>query len=212
MAPSIIAMLGGFCFAWYSTPMQKRHIITICGMLGSGKSTAAKRVAAALGFPHYSAGDFMRAMAAERGVTIVELNVLAENDPAVDKEIDAKQKAFMDANDNFVIDSRIGWFFAPDSFKVFLDLDLDTAGERIFGDIQAKKAERKEEMSESLEAVKTRLAERLASEKERYNKYYDIENYQDAKHFDLVIDTKANGIEDVERLIIEGYNAWQAKA
>lgn len=192
--------------------MQKRHIITICGMLGSGKSTAAKRVATALGFPHYSAGDFMRAMASERGVTIVELNVLAENDPAVDKEIDAKQKAFMDANDNFVIDSRIGWFFAPDSFKVFLDLDLDTAGERIFRDVQAKKAERKEEMSESVEAVKTRLAERLASEKERYNKYYNIENYQDAKHFDLVIDTKANGIEDVERLIREGYGAWLEKA
>ncbi len=192
--------------------MHKRNIITICGMLGSGKSTAAKRVAAALGFPHYSAGDFMRAMAAERGVTIVELNVLAENDAAVDREIDAKQKAFMDANDNFVIDSRIGWFLAPDSFKVFLDLDLDTSAARVFADVQAKKVERKEEMSETVEAVKTRLAERLASEKERYNKYYDIENYQDPKHFDLVIDTKANGIEAVEKLIIEGYKQWQQKA
>ncbi len=205
-------MLGGFCFAWYSQGMQKRNIITICGMLGSGKSTAAKRVAAALGFPHYSAGDFMRAMASERGVSIIELNLLAENDPAVDREIDAKQKAFMDANDNFVIDSRIGWYFAPDSFKVFLDLDLDTAGERIFRDVEAKKAERKEEMSESLEAVKERLAERLASEKERYRKYYDIENYQDSRHFDLVIDTKANDIPAVERLIREGYEAWQKSA
>ena len=180
-------------------------------MLGSGKSTAAKRVAAALGYPHYSAGDFMRAMASERGVSIVELNLLAENDAAVDREIDAKQKAFMDANDNFVIDSRIGWFFAPGSFKVFLNLDLDTAGSRIFADVQAKKAERKEEMSETLEAVKTRLRERLASEKERYKKYYDIEDYQAPEHFDLVIDTKQNGIEAVEKLIIEGYKAWQTK-
>ena len=180
-------------------------------MLGSGKSTAAKRVAMALDFPHYSAGDFMRAMASERGLTIIELNLLAENDPAVDREIDAKQKAFMDSNNNFVIDSRIGWFFAPDSFKVFLNLDLDTASARVFGDIQAKKSERKEEMSETLEAVKTRLAERLASEKERYNKYYAIENYQDPTHFDLVIDTKVNDIPTVERMILEAYTAWQAK-
>ncbi len=180
-------------------------------MLGSGKSTAAKRVATALGYPHYSAGDFMRAMASERGLTIVELNLLAENDPAVDREIDAKQKAFMDSNNNFVIDSRIGWFFAPDSFKVFLNLDLDTAGARVFGDIQAKKSERKEEMSETLIDVKTRLSERLASEKERYNKYYAIENYQDPSHFDLVIDTKVNDIPTVEQMILEAYTAWQAK-
>ena len=195
-----------------SIHMTKRNIITICGVLGSGKSTAAKRVAATLGYPHYSAGDFMRAMAADRGITIVELNILAENDAAIDKEIDSKQKAFMDSNDNFTIDSRIGWFLAPDSFKVFLTLDNDTAAERIFKDIQAKKSERKEEMSETLEAVKTRLAERVASEKERYNKYYGIENYQDPKHFDLVIDSSVNDIPTVERLIIEGYKAWQAAA
>ncbi len=189
--------------------MHKRNIITICGMLGSGKSTAAKRVAASLGYPHYSAGDFMRAMASERGMNLIDLNILAETDAAVDREIDAKQKAFMDANDHFVIDSRIGWFFAPDSFKVFLTIDLDTASQRIFRDIEAKKVERKEEMSETLGAVKMRLAERLASEKERYKKYYDIEDYQDAKHFDLVIDTDANDIPAVEKLILEGYKAWQ---
>lgn len=195
--------------------MNKRNIITICGMLGSGKSTAAKRVAAALGYPHYSAGDFMRAMAAERGITIVELNLLAENDADIDREIDAKQKVFMDTHEDFVIDSRIGWFLAPDSFKVFLDLDLDTASSRVFGDIQAKKVERAEETSgttETIDSVKNRLADRLASEKERYNKYYNIENYQDPAHFDLVINTAVSDIPTVERLIIEAYKKWQAEA
>lgn len=198
-------------FLCYSHGVNKRNIITICGVLGSGKSTSAKRVAAELGYPHYSAGDFMRAMAADRGITIVELNILAENDPNIDKEIDAKQKAFMDSNDNFTIDSRIGWFLAPDSFKVFLTLDDDTAAKRIFADIQAKKSERKEEISETLEAVKARLAERVGSEKERYNKYYGIENYQDPKHFDLVVDTSINDIPAVTKLIIDGYKKWQAE-
>lgn len=191
--------------------MQKRNIITICGALGSGKSTSAKGVAKELGYPHYSAGDFMRTMAAERGITIVELNILAENDANIDQEIDGKQKAFMDSNDNFVIDSRIGWFFAPDSFKVFLTVDPNIAAERIFADIQAKKSERKEEMFETLDAVKERLVERVASEKERYKKYYNIEDYQAPEHFDLVIDTGSNNINDVISKIIEGYKAWQMK-
>lgn len=191
---------------------MKRNIITICGVLGSGKSTTAKRVATTLGYSHYSGGDFMRAMASERGITLAELNILAETDPAIDKEIDKKQKEFMDANNNFVIDSRLGWFWAPDSFKVFLTLPVSAAAERVFADMQAKKIERQNEVQkapETFEEVQTRLAERFESEGERYKKYYDIDNYQDPKHFDLVIDTSVNDIPKVEQLVIEGYKKWQ---
>lgn len=191
--------------------MSKRHIITICGMLGSGKSTAAKRVATALEYPHYSGGDFARTMAKEYGVTLAELNARAEKEPQIDLDIDSKQKEFMETNDNFVIDSRLGWFFAPDSFKVFLNLDMDTAAGRIFSDMQAKKEERQGEVQtipENVSEVKEKVTERIQSEKARYKKYYDIEDYQDLSHFDLVIDTKENGIPEVERLIVEGYKKW----
>ena len=105
-------------FLWYSSFMQKRHIITICGVNGSGKSTSAKRVSSFLNYPHFSAGDFMREMASERGISVSELGILAEKDPSVDKEIDRRQKEYMDTHEDFVIDSRLGWFLAPDSFKV----------------------------------------------------------------------------------------------
>ena len=55
-------------------------IITISGKPGSGKSTVAKRLAAELGLTHVSAGDFMRDMATERGITVLELSAIAEND------------------------------------------------------------------------------------------------------------------------------------
>ena len=191
---------------------MKRNIITICGVLGSGKSTTAKRVATSLGFAHYSGGDFMRAMANERGITLAELNTLAETDPAIDVEIDRKQKEFMDTHENFVIDSRLGWFWAQDSFKVFLTLPVSAAAERVFADMQAKKAERANEIQkapETFEEVQARLAERFASEGERYKKYYNIDNYQAPEHFDLVIDTSVNDIPALERLVIEGYKKWQ---
>ena len=194
--------------------MQKRKIITICGVLGSGKSTAAKRVALALGYLHYSGGDFMRAMATERGITLAELNILAETDPEIDKEIDRKQKEFMDTHDDFVIDSRLGWFWAQDSFKVFLTLPVRAAAERVFADMQAKKSERANEVvkvPETFKDVEARLAERFSSEGQRYKKYYGIEDYQASEHFDLVIDTSVNDIPAVERLIIDGYKQWQAE-
>ena len=192
--------------------MHKRHIITVCGVLGSGKSTAAKGVAATLGYPHYSGGDFMRAMARERGIDLVELSALADSDPEIDKEIDRKQKEFMDANDNFVIDSRLGWYWAPDSFKVFLTVDIDTAAKRIFTDIENKmRMTEIAEMPETLTDVKKRIEDRFESERKRYFDYYGIENHFDPAHFDLVIDTKENDIAAVQRLIIEGYTAWQEK-
>ena len=207
--------MGFFIFSipWYSGAMQKRHIITICGGLGSGKSTAAKRVAQVLSFNHFSGGDFMRKIASEKGISLAELSSIAENDPEVDKEIDRSQKEFMDTNDNFVIDSRLGWYWAPASFKVFLNVDPQISAERVFADLQAKKLERKEEVTGSLETIEDlqkKQSERLESERLRYKEYYGIENHFDPAHFDLVIDTAQNDIPTVERLIIEGYKKWLA--
>lgn len=202
-------LCGAFC---YTTIMHKRNIITICGILGSGKSTAAKQIALKLGYDHYSGGDFMRAMATARGVSLAELSAMAENDPEIDKEIDQKQKEFMDTHDNFVIDSRLGWFWAPDSFKVFLTLDPITSATRVMADME--KNVRHGEIAQtpkSLEEVAEKLKERFESERARYQEYYGITNYFDPAQFDLVIDTKTNDIATVQRLILEGYTAWQGK-
>ena len=192
--------------------MKKRNIITICGINGSGKSTAAKGVALELGYSHFSAGDFMRAMASEKGITLAELGALAETDVVIDKEIDRRQKEYMDTHENFVIDSRLGWYFAPDSFRVFLSLDADTSAARVFADIMAKKSERANEVEggvETVEGIKNKLADRFESERLRYKEYYGIENHFDLSHFDLVVDTKINGIEEVRKIILDGYKVWQ---
>jgi predicted cytidylate kinase len=191
--------------------MEKRHIITICGVLGSGKSTSAKRVSAALSYPHFSAGDFMREMATERGISLAELGPLAESDSQIDKEIDRRQKDYMDTHDNFVIDSRLGWFFAPDSFKVFLSLDSQTSAERVFADLNSKNSARFGETStqvQSIEDLKKKQSDRLRSEQARYKEYYDIDDMFDSHHFDLIIDTKENNPDAVEKLILDGYKKW----
>ena len=61
-------------------------IITISGALGSGKSTVAKILVRKFNLKHYSTGDFMREIAAKRGVTLLELSKLAETDKLWDTE------------------------------------------------------------------------------------------------------------------------------
>lgn len=191
----------------YTTSMQKRNIITICGNLGSGKSTTAQEVARILGYDRYSGGDFMRHMALERGMTLMELTKAANTDISIDTEIDKRQKEFMNSHDNFVSDSRLGWYFTPDSFKVFLKLDPRIAAERVFAD---KREGEFETEPQSVLDIEESLRERFESETGRYREQYGIENYSDPNSFDLVIDTEKYGVEEVVNQILDGYKAWQS--
>ena len=107
-------------------------IITISGMPGSGKSTIAKILAQKLGYKHYSIGDLRGKMALDRHLTIDELNELGKREGWTDREPDEYQKKLGHEEDNFVIDSRLGFYFIPHSFKLFLTVDPEVAAERIF--------------------------------------------------------------------------------
>lgn len=143
----------------------------------------ARVLAAELGLDHVSAGDFMRQMAQERGVSILELSRTAEDDVAIDHEIDARTRMLGDTRNDFVIDARLAWHFLPQSIKVFLDVRPEVAAARIYG---AQRGAEHENID--LEATKRAIEARSRSEFERYLRYYGID-YTDPGHFDLVVDT-----------------------
>lgn len=183
---------------------DKKHIITIAGNAGGGKSTVAKMVAKKLGYDHYSSGDFMRQVARERGVTLEELHEMAENDSSIDHDIDARNKE-VGKQDELVIDSRLAFHFIPQSFSVFLSVDTDTAAKRILAD--SKKNRQEERKAATLEDVKEKIHERMESNKKRYKELYGID-YLDTEQFDLVIDTSNTTPDEVTSRIIAGYNEW----
>ncbi len=172
-------------------------IISISGLPGSGKSVVAKELARRLGLDHLSAGDFMREMAEERGVTILELSREAETSVAIDHEIDARTRRLGETRDGFVMDSRLAWHFLPSSVKVFLDVRPDVAAERIYGD--GRGAERE---NVDLAATQRAIEERLASERLRYEEYYGVD-FLDPANFDLVVDTSERTIAEVVDTIVE---------
>lgn len=165
-------------------------IVTISGTPGSGKSTVAKAVAKALKLKHFSAGDFMRALAEEKGVSLSELSKEAEGSDKIDRDIDARNVALFKREDNFIIDSRLAFHFAPKGLKVvkiFLTCNTKEAARRIYGDVLSNKRAVESDIKTQKDAEKA-IVTRMKSEVKRYKKYYGVD-YLDEKNYDLVVDT-----------------------
>lgn len=189
--------------------MEKKHIITIAGKLGSGKSSTANRVAEILGYTRASTGDFMRSIATSRGITLEELSHLAEHDPSIDTELDDHNRA-VGTKEDIVLDSRLGFHFIPDAFKVFLELDPAVAAERILKDAEKNpnRARESKTQFDTKETIIASITSRLASERQRFQELYGILDQTDPSHFDLVIDTASLPLEDVAQRIVTAYKAW----
>ena len=160
-------------------------IITLGGHLGSGKSTLGKRLAERLKYKHYSTGGFMRDMALERGISIIEVNHLAESDGgAIDLILDTRQKTLWEKEDNFIIEGRLAFHFIPHAVKVFLTVDSREAARRVYHDDTRRWVETHFDIEEAVRNIEIRRK----SEEKRYLQYYGVQIY-DMSLYDIVIDT-----------------------
>lgn len=191
---------------------SKKQIITIGGRPGSGKSTTAKGIAELLGFIHFSSGDLFRAVSREHGQNVLEANLAAEQEDGIsviDQLVDQRLRDLGEKENQVVIDSRMAWHWMPFSFKVFLDLDLTTAAERILADMTPERIAA-EHIPEDINTYAASLGERLESESRRYKKMYNVDPYT-PENYDLIIDTKINNVQQVVDLVLERYTNWQAQ-
>jgi cytidylate kinase len=189
--------------------VKKKHIITIAGELGSGKSTTAKAISEILGYQHISTGDFMRSMADERGISLSELGEIAEKDPSIDTILDDYNRKIGEM-ENIVLDSRLGFYFIPDSFKVFLELDSSIAAERILKDKQINPNRFKESVDkfDTKESILKSISTRLLSERKRYKELYGINNHTAHENFDIILNTEIIQLPDSAYKIVEEYKKW----
>jgi CMP/dCMP kinase len=185
---------------------MKKDVITIAGSLGSGKSSTARAVASALGFRHFSSGDLFRQIAAARGESIEAMNISAEVQRDIDIKVDNLLQDMYRTEEKLAIDSRMAWRWMPGSFKVFLVLDPDTAAQRIFN--QLRQGGRMGEDARSVEEVRNSINRRFASEQKRYAGLYGVDP-TDPLNFDVVINTKHNGLATVTAMVLAAFGPWR---
>ncbi|GHV69231.1 hypothetical protein FACS1894199_17630 [Bacteroidia bacterium] len=179
-----------------------KKIISITGDLGSGKSTVSALLCEQLKYDYIYTGDIQRQIAAKYKMTTTELNKYSETHPEIDEEIDAMFKS-LSHSENLIVDSRLAWFFIPDSFAVYLKTDLLIAAERITNDTK-----RKSENYTSKEEAAQNITKRKASENKRYKELYGAD-CSNLCNFHCVVDTSHLTPQEVAEAIIAAYRVRQ---
>ena len=142
-------------------------------------------------------------MAARKGVSLTELNEMAETQAEIDRMVDDYLVGLNDTEENLVLDSRMAWHFVGDSLKIRLTVDADVAVDRIFKD----GAELREKFS-TMDQARNEVARRKSSEVMRYKNLYGVD-ISDENNFDLVINTSRKAPQDVTAAFEEAFFAYK---
>jgi len=179
---------------------EKKIVVCISGMAGTGKSTLAKKLAQKYKLKYYSGGDALKALAAEEGYNsscngwwespegLRFLEKREKNlkfDKAVDdKLLESAQKG------NVLLDSWTMPWLLKTGFKIWLIASIEKRAERI--------AERDKITIKEARRV---LKEKEAGTKAIYKKLYGFALGEDFKPFHLILDTDKLSAEQVFQVL-----------
>lgn len=183
--------------------MEKKHIITITGDHASGQGTLSNLLNKELGYEIYRNGQYVRKLASNMNMSIVEFQTYLNEHPELDKKIENSATEYAALHDNLIIDAKLGWYAVPYSFKVYLKVDIDVAASRAFNDENRKSSE----SYESIEHAKNLIKYRYDEENKRWFETYGIKR-EDMSNYDLVLDTTTLTPEEVKEIVKKEYFKW----
>ena len=182
---------------------MKKNIITIAGDLASGNSRVTDILRQDLNYEIYRNGEYVRKLAKEKGLNITSFNEYLKDHPEIDQQIEKSAAEYAKTHDNLIVDARLGWYAIPNSFKIYLKVDIDVAAKRAFEDENRKETEK----FETIEEQKADMIRRYKLENERFFKLYGVRK-EDMSNYDLVVDTTNSTVEKTAKLIEEEYRKW----
>ncbi len=184
--------------------MKRKDVISITGDLASGQSTVSKMLAEELKFDLYRNGAYFRELAIKNNMSVTEFGEYVEKHPDVDQQIEKSATEYAKTHNNIVIDAKLGWYAVPESFKVYLKVDIDIAAKRAFEDETRKNSEN----LPTIEAQKEDMIRRTKNDLARYKNLYGVVR-NDMSNYDLVIDTSKITPRDVLEKIKKAYEEWK---
>jgi cytidylate kinase len=170
-------------------------IIAVSGPHGSGKSTAAKKVAEALNYEYISAGELFRDMAKNAQMNLEEFSREAEEQEEIDKFIDDKTIELAESKDNIVVDAQLGGWMLKDKadMLVYITAPLQVRIDRI---VQRE--------NKTVEQARQETRTREESEKGRYQKLYQID-ISDLTIYDIILNSQEFSATDCVQIILVAF-------
>ncbi|MCW4008585.1 MAG: cytidylate kinase family protein [Candidatus Bathyarchaeota archaeon] len=170
------------------TTTEKKIVVCISGMAGTGKSTLAKKLAQKYGLRYYSGGDALKELAKDEGYNPSTrgwwespegLSFLKkrESNPQFDKTVDEKLLQYAQQG-NVILDSWAMPWLLKTGFKIWLAASEEKRAWRI------AKRDRI-----SVEEARQVLREKEATTKAIYEKLYGFRLGEDFEPFHLILDT-----------------------
>lgn len=167
-------------------------IITIFGLAGTGTSSCGKLLAKKLNYEFISTGGLVRSFAKDLGLELHEYEKILKENPEKDKEFDEKIKKLGQEKDNLVIDSRLAWHFIPHSKKIKFHCP---------DEIRLKRICLRDTIF--LDEAKHVTFFRESNHMTRYKSLYNIDDYTDDSHFDIVLETSTMTPEEIVDVIVK---------
>jgi len=168
--------------------------ITIGGLAGTGTSTIGRMLAHEYAHTFYSGGNLFRKAAEEHGMTMEKFDEHMKDHPAFDKEIDLLQEEIGKEHKDFILESRLGWYFVPDAHKIKLVCDEDVRIKRI---VDSKGKDRIAYEEEDFETTRKKTLGREETHRARIETLYGIKDLADDAHYDVIIDTTSKTPEEI---------------
>ena len=179
------------------------YIITMAGDIASGKGTVTSLLKEELGYEIYKNGEYVRKLAKDMNMSIVEFQEYLNQHEEIDREVEKSASIYAKEHDNLIIDARLGFYAVPHSFKVYLKVDLREAARRAYNDSLRKDTEIYNSIEDAMRDIKYRYDQ----ENMRYLKTYNVKR-DDMNNYDLVIDTTQKAPEEVANIILTQYREW----
>ncbi|MBU5574939.1 MAG: (d)CMP kinase [Candidatus Aenigmatarchaeota archaeon] len=197
---------------------NKKIIIAISGLSGSGKGTQAKllqknlKETYGLNLKIFESGYFFRKISKKYGYSESNLDKFSkyllqnkELGEKIDKEIDEKTFKLMICKDGIYV-GRLTFALAGNiGYKIFLKAKPEVIAKRIISDKSRK------EFGMKLKDAKNIIISRDKYDKERYKKLYSIDYDKLIKNCDLIIDNSNKTKEEVSKIIFKNVSKWIEK-
>lgn len=169
-------------------------LITVSGYPGSGTTTVVGLLQSRLDLKAFNIGDIFRMMAAERGISLQDLHLLAKSDRSIDRELDDRQ-VDVARRGNVILEGRLAGF---------LTHQAGLAGTRVWlaapFDVRTTRVARREAIPLSQAQEEVRVREE--AERTRYQAFYGFD-LDDHSVYDMMIDSEHDTAEAIAQSIAE---------